>query len=426
MWLFEIIKSALLLRKPYNVGVLSSSLTDSIKVISLFFQLLILHRAFYREVLQNTAAVGLLILFVFLVIRVVGYLRLAAEGVIPANSVLLLLLLRLLSHLDIIVPLAVYVAMLLVLGRWSRDRELIVAAAAGVGVTSFIRPTLYLSVVLGIFVAAFSLYLSPLAVQKGDSVQHEFRLRSDVTAILPGVFTENVQGDGVYFVETHDSDTDTYHNIFAWGSMEGVEGIVVASSAQHLPADDESVVRLELNDGGRYDVRPGEAAYQSIFFDKYILPIDNRGTPATRNRLEAWPLYIHDREDEPRDLWHHVGKRPDGTKGNVAIRSEIASSDERILIHISNFRRVKRVDDVIKVFNKVHRKVKSKLLMIGDGPERVKAENLARELNISDSIFFMGKRKSVEDFLSVSDLFLDPAHFVYLLGDSRLLVYSSH
>ena len=133
MWLFEIIKSALLPRKPYNVGVLSSSLTDSIKVISLFFQLLILHRAFYREVLQNTAAVGLLILFVFLVIRVVGYLRLAAEGVIPTNSVLLLLLLRLLSHLDIIVPLAVYVAMLLVLGRWSRDRELLVAAAAGVG-----------------------------------------------------------------------------------------------------------------------------------------------------------------------------------------------------------------------------------------------------------------------------------------------------
>ena len=61
----------------------------------------------------------------------------------------------------------------------------------------------------------------------------------------------------------------------------------------------------------------------SIFFDKYILPIDNRGTPATRNRLEAWPLYIHDIEDEQRDLWHHVGKRPDGTKGNVAIRSEL-------------------------------------------------------------------------------------------------------
>ena len=71
-------------------------------------------------------------------------------------------------------------------------------------------------------------------------------------------------------MQTHDSDTDTYHNIFAWGSMEGVEGVVVASSAQHLPADDENVIRLELKDGARYDVRPGEAAYQSIFFEKYI------------------------------------------------------------------------------------------------------------------------------------------------------------
>tara|TARA_B100000029_G_scaffold492951_1_gene554874 strand:- start:60 stop:1211 length:1152 start_codon:yes stop_codon:yes gene_type:complete len=284
---------------------------------------LILHRAFYREVLQNTGAVGLLILFVFLVIRVVGFLRLAAEGIIPTNSVLLLILLRLISHLDIIVPLAVFVAMLLVLGRWARDRELIAAAAAGIGISSFIRPTLSLSCVLGIFVAVFSLYLSPLAVQKGDSVQHEFRLRSDVTAILPGVFTENVGGDGVYFVETHNSDTNTYHNIFAWGGVQGVESVVVAASAQHLPADDENVINLELNDGARYDVTLGETVHQSITFKRYVLSIDNRGTPATRNRLEAWPLYIHEIQDSERDLFHHVGKRPDGTKGDITIRSEL-------------------------------------------------------------------------------------------------------
>ena len=77
--------------------------------------------------LQNTGAVAVLVLSIFLVIRVVGYFRLVAEGTIPTNSVLTLLILRLLSHLDIIAPLAVYVAMLLMLGRWplvagSRDR----------------------------------------------------------------------------------------------------------------------------------------------------------------------------------------------------------------------------------------------------------------------------------------------------------------
>ena len=276
---------------------------------------MILHRAFSREVLQYTGAVTVLVLSIFLIVRVVGYLRLAAEGVIPTNSVLTLLVLRLLSHLDIIAPLGVYVAMLLVLGRWSRDREMIVAAAAGLGLSSFLRPTLYLLAVLGFVVGGFSLYLSPLALRAGDSVEHEFRTRSDVIGIVPGVFTENLGGDGVYFVESYDSDKKSYRNVFAWTLLGGSEGIVVASSARTSSELAGNSDFLILQNGVRYEGKPGNGEYVSVQFDAHGLVINDRPIPQLRTRLAGWQTL---------ELWKH--------RGDLELRSELHWRVSKIVI----------------------------------------------------------------------------------------------
>jgi N-acetyl-alpha-D-glucosaminyl L-malate synthase BshA len=78
-------------------------------------------------------------------------------------------------------------------------------------------------------------------------------------------------------------------------------------------------------------------------------------------------------------------------------------------VHLSNFRKVKRVDDVIKVFNIVNQEIPSKLLLIGDGPERRNAEQLCRELRLCDHIRFLGKQDAVEELLAVSDLMIMPS-----------------
>ena len=91
------------------------------------------------------------------------------------------------------------------------------------------------------------------------------------------------------------------------------------------------------------------------------------------------------------------------------LRRNFASNDEKIIIHISNFRKVKRVQDVLKVFAKIKEVIPSKLLLIGDGPERLEMEQLSRNLNLCDSVRFIGKLKAVEKVLSVSDLFLLPS-----------------
>ncbi|MGN6295117.1 MAG: N-acetyl-alpha-D-glucosaminyl L-malate synthase BshA [Chitinophagaceae bacterium] len=89
-----------------------------------------------------------------------------------------------------------------------------------------------------------------------------------------------------------------------------------------------------------------------------------------------------------------------------AFRKVIAPNGERILLHASNFRKIKRVQDVVKVFNEVQKHIPAKLLFVGDGPERSTAEDLARELNISDEIRFVGKQEQMEDILAIADLFL--------------------
>ena len=94
---------------------------------------------------------------------------------------------------------------------------------------------------------------------------------------------------------------------------------------------------------------------------------------------------------------------------DMKLRNRFAKKEEFILTHISNFRKVKRVEDVIKIFNKVHKEVPAKLLMIGDGPERLKAEQLCRKLGICDKVKFLGKLKVIEKMLSITDIFILPS-----------------
>ncbi len=89
-----------------------------------------------------------------------------------------------------------------------------------------------------------------------------------------------------------------------------------------------------------------------------------------------------------------------------AFKKVIAPNGERILLHASNFRKIKRVQDVVKIFAAVNKELPSKLLFVGDGPERSTAEDLGRELGVCDEIRFLGKQEQMEDIMAIADLFL--------------------
>ena len=90
-------------------------------------------------------------------------------------------------------------------------------------------------------------------------------------------------------------------------------------------------------------------------------------------------------------------------------RNHYATPDERVMVHVSNFRKVKRVEDVLRVFDIVRKTVPSKLILVGDGPERSNIEKLCRQLNTCNDIISLGKIANPRDILAVGDLFILPS-----------------
>jgi len=90
-------------------------------------------------------------------------------------------------------------------------------------------------------------------------------------------------------------------------------------------------------------------------------------------------------------------------------RSAIAGESQKIITHISNFREVKRIPDVVKIFNEIQKKIPAKLMMVGDGPEREPAEQLVEQLGLTDKVVFFGNSNEINEILCFSDLFLLPS-----------------
>ncbi len=90
-------------------------------------------------------------------------------------------------------------------------------------------------------------------------------------------------------------------------------------------------------------------------------------------------------------------------------RSLMATKEEKIITHISNFRKVKRIPDVVKIFNEIQKEIPSKLMMVGDGPEKEVAEKLCDDLGITDKVIFFGNSSEIDKILCYSDLFLLPS-----------------
>ena len=250
---------------------------------------MIVNRALVREVLQTSVAVTLVIVSIFVVVRSLGFLQQAVQGYVPVEAVLILVVLKMVAYLDVIIPLMMYIAILMVLGRWSRDNEMVVLAACGISPLNLLKPLLALILIVGGVVALFSFYLTPLAIQKGYEVEQDYHSRSEITGIIPGMFMETKKGRGMYFVESFDREADRYENIFVYRSSFGKEGVVVSKYAFKRTDELTGDQFLVLNNGTRYEGNPGQPDYRIVDFETYALRIEPKSYIPTAGPLKGRP-----------------------------------------------------------------------------------------------------------------------------------------
>lgn len=133
------------------------------------------------------------------------------------------------------------------------------------------------------------------------------------------------------------------------------------------------------------------------------------GVTAVSENLKKDTFEFFDIENDIRVIPNFIDLTRFSLKPKDHFKKAIAPNGEKILIHTSNFRKVKRTEDVVKIFAKIREKIPSKLLMVGDGGERSACEQLCRDLGVSEDTRFLGKQDAIEEILSVSDLFLMPS-----------------
>ena len=128
--------------------------------------------------------------------------------------------------------------------------------------------------------------------------------------------------------------------------------------------------------------------------------------------LKESTLELFDIKNEIEVIPNFIDKRKYSTNFTDCQRSLMASEDEKIITHISNFRKVKRIPDVIQIFNKIQKQIPAKLIMVGEGPEKEGAERLCEELGIANKVIFLGNSNEIDRILCFSDLFLLPSQTV--------------
>src|ERR1700712_512548 len=133
------------------------------------------------------------------------------------------------------------------------------------------------------------------------------------------------------------------------------------------------------------------------------------GVTAVSEHLRHDTFEFFEIENEIRVIPNFIDLTRFNLKAKDHFKKAIAPFGEKIVVHTSNFRKVKRTEDVIKIFAQLIKRIPAKLLMVGDGPERSYCEQLCRDLGVEDDIRFLGKQDAIEEILSVSDLFLMPS-----------------
>ena len=237
-------------------------------------QSLIIERYLYREILQALAAVIAVLLLVYGANRFAGFLADAAAGLVPPDLIFRLLALKLVEVLPVLLPLALYVAVLIGLGRLYKDSEITALGAGGVGVWRLSGGIFRVAAVCSIAGAALSLFVSPGVASIQGALLEEAKRQAEHRVFVPGRFKEFGEGDQVIYVEDVDSGTGRMSNAFVRVRNPQRQYLLVSDTAYQTVHPGDGSRFMVLEDGHRYAGVPGDAAFSVTRFERHAVRID--------------------------------------------------------------------------------------------------------------------------------------------------------
>ena len=259
---------------------------------------MIIERYLYREVLQTCAAVLAVLVLIYGADRYTRYLADAAAGIVTAELVFQILALKLVEKLPVLLPLALYLAVLISLGRLYRDSEIVAFGAGGVGIWRLFRAILWVVLAFAVAGAVLALFVAPGVATIRVALLEEAKLKAENQVFVPGRFKEFGGGDQVIYVEAVDADTGGMSDVFVRVRKPGQEYVLLSDTAYQevLPGDAGRYMVLE--DGFRYAGLPGDAEFSVTRFARHGVWIETRPkAPATRALRMLATFALVDSED---------------------------------------------------------------------------------------------------------------------------------
>lgn len=248
---------------------------------------LIVQRYLIREILHSFYAVFSVLLAVAATVMFVGLLAEMSTRVFSSVFIFQLMTLRIIGKLSILLPAALYVAVLLALGRLYSDSEMVAMWAGGIGPRQINRSIFRFLLAFAAITCVFSLYLSPEAFAMRDTVWERAKAEAEISGVLPGRFTEFRNGELVAYTESLSADRLEMENVFAKLTIAESENVLVAKRAHFSGSEEKTGRYIVLEDGYRYSGSPGNVDYTVYRFAKHSFRIDRERSESIISKANA-------------------------------------------------------------------------------------------------------------------------------------------
>jgi lipopolysaccharide export system permease protein len=266
---------------------------------------MIFRRSLVRELTATAIGLFLVLLAILFTQSVIRILARAAGGAVAADGVLALIGFNAMFYLNLLLAVALFLTVLLTLSRWYRDSEMVVWFTSGQSLTACLKPILLFSAPFLVAIILLSLFLSPWAEQRKLEYERQLESRDEIAIISPGLFREFRRAGIVVYVESINPVDGRIRNVFLHSIDEGKDATTVARLG-HLVEEPNGDRFVVLEDGRRYEGKPGAADFRLIEFDKLgrrIEPAEARALPSSNKAIPTAALLVADGRSERGELF---------------------------------------------------------------------------------------------------------------------------